>query len=128
MAEKIRLLSEPEVAHRLDGLWIGETVGYNSPSHIWEISQQGKRLTIRTRWENETNGATLRGEMSAENAQFTVEGIPAFILGSQHFIIPGWDTNDMRGKLGPDYDVVFSRPGLAELLAHEVYQRWRETQ
>jgi hypothetical protein len=46
----------------------------------------------------------------------------AVLVGTQHFVIVGWDTNDTRGNLGPHYDVVFSRPGLAELQATEVWE------
>jgi hypothetical protein len=38
-------------------------------------------------------------------------------------VIPGWDTNDKRGGEGPAYDVVFSRPGIAELVAKAVWLR-----
>ena len=40
-------------------------------------------------------------------------------------VLPGWDTNDTRGGQGPHYDVVFSRPGIAELSARRLWERWR---
>jgi hypothetical protein len=49
----------------------------------------------------------------------------AVLVDSQHFIIPGWDTNETPNNAGPAYDVVFSRPGLAELVAHEVWLRYK---
>lgn len=60
-------------------------------------------------------------------AAFSVgDGFTATLVDSQHFIIPGWDTNDARDNVGPAYDVVFSRPGVAELLAHAVWRRYRD--
>jgi hypothetical protein len=110
----------------LAGRWIGETQGYDMPAHIWEISVKGDRLTIQTRWENETKTEPLGAVMIAEEPRFKIGSFIGSLIGTQHFIIPNWDTNDTRGKIGPNYDVVFSRPGLAELQAFDVWQKFRQ--
>jgi len=110
------------------GPWIGETMGCDSPAHVWEIEVMGHRLRIRTCWEGHARQTDMPGQL--------VDGEPAFVLGDtsdegdvvkavlvdpQHFVIPNWDTNDTRGGTGPAYDVVFSRPGVAELSARAAY-------
>jgi hypothetical protein len=115
------------------GRWIGETVGYESPAHIWEIAQsQRQTLQIETRWEGETERCPLYAYVGEEGNSFAFQrnngSVSAILLDSHHFVIPGWDTNDRRGGVGPDYDVVFSRPGMAELNALEVYWRWKQTE
>jgi hypothetical protein len=104
------------------GRWVGETQGYDAPAHIWEISQNGMRLTIDTHWEGEGPSARLQATALAAEPAFILGTSKAVLVGTQHFIIPGWDTNDTRGGVGPHYDVVFSRPGLAELRATEVWE------
>ncbi len=106
------------------GPWIGETIGYDSPAHIWEISVRASRLEIRTRWEDESGWELMYAEVTDGPAGFSIGEQRAVLVDSQHFVIPGWDTNDTRGGVGPSYDVVFSRPGIAELSAHQAYQRF----
>ena len=48
--------------------------------------------------------------------------VKAVLIGTQHFVVRGWDTNDTRGGVGPHYDVVFARPGLAELQSGAVWE------
>jgi hypothetical protein len=110
------------------GRWIGETVGCESPAHIWEIEQRGDRLWIESRWEGETAVARMLGILIADQLAFAIGTQTATLLDSQHFVIPNWDTNDRRGGGGPAYDVIFSRPGLAELTARDVYTGWRARQ
>lgn len=110
----------------LAGRWIGETQGYDMPAHIWEISIKGERLIIQTRWENESKTMLLPAVMIADEPRFKIGSAIASLIGTQHFIIPNWDTNDTRGNIGPHYDVVFSRPGLAELQAFDVWQKFRQ--
>jgi hypothetical protein len=107
------------------GRWIGETMEYDMPAHIWEIIQRGPRLEIRTRWEDRTRGQVLSGWMVPGQPAFQIGHFKASLVDPDHFIIPGWDTNDMRGGEGPDYDVVFSRPGLPELTARDAWLRFR---
>jgi hypothetical protein len=103
------------------GRWVGETQGFDAPAHIWEISHNGTRLSIDTRWEGEGRSARLHATALADEPAFMLGATKAMLVGTQHFVILGWDTNDTRGNVGPHYDVVFSRPGLAELQAAEVW-------
>ncbi|HNP74382.1 MAG TPA: hypothetical protein PLO33_18235 [Kouleothrix sp.] len=106
------------------GRWIGETQGYDAPAHVWEIAASGQSLTIDTRWEGEARGARLHARALEDVPAFALEDKLAVLVGSQHFVIRAWDTNDTRGGVGPHYDVVFSRPGVAELQAYEVWLRY----
>jgi hypothetical protein len=109
------------------GRWIGETQGSDSPAHVWEISQRGRYLTIETRWEGQTSVARMAGEALADEQAFVLGEKKAVLVDAQHFIIRGWDTNDIRNDTGPDYDVIFSRPGIAELSAHDVWLKYIDT-
>lgn len=101
------------------------------PAHIWEITQHTTHLLyIATRWEDTPRVSTFIGHILPNEDAFAINpsavfgGAPdwkAVLVDPQHFIISGWDTNDVRNDEGPDYDVVFSRPGLAELAAHAVW-------
>ena len=107
------------------GRWIGETQGYDAPAHVWEISQRRHYLLISTRWEHETGGIQLSAVALAGESAFQIgDQFKAVLVDPQHFIIQGWDTNDTRSGAGPDYDVVFSRPGIAELTAHAVWLKY----
>lgn len=115
--------------HLFTGRWIGETQGYAMPAHIWEIKQQGFGLMVSTRWEDATNVATFVGRLVPNQSSFTISGrrlFNAILIDKQHFVVPGWCTNDARGGLGSDYDVVFSRPGIAELTARQAYAHYLE--
>lgn len=115
--------------HFFTGRWIGETQGYSMPAHIWEISQQGFGLMVATRWEGETKSVTFFGQLVSNEPAFIISGskrFKAILVDKQHFVIAGWCTNDARGDSGPDYDVVFSRPGIAELTARQAYARYLE--
>jgi hypothetical protein len=114
-------------ANAFIGPWVGETQGYDgSPAHIWKITVSGDRVTIEARWEHEKKGGTLYGQMTKDEPAFTIGKARAELLGPQHFIICGWDTNDTRGGVGPNYDVVFSRPGLPELQAEAHWRAYHE--
>jgi hypothetical protein len=112
------------------GQWIGETQGCESPAHIWEIRQRWSWLELYTHWEGEAPSRyPMHAELIPGEPAFMIRGTETFtatLVDPQHFVIPGWDTNDMRGGEGPAYDVVFSRPGLAELTAREAYLRFKE--
>jgi hypothetical protein len=113
------------------GRWIGETQGCDMPAHVWEISARGRYLHMDTRWENQTGVARIYGEALPEQLVFRIgSGDGAFravLVDPQHFVIAGWDTNDARGGSGPSYDVVFSRPGVAELTARAAWEQFRST-
>jgi hypothetical protein len=110
---------------RFSGRWVGETQGCDMPAHIWEIIPRGDFLFINTRWENETRTVVLHGELIPGEDAFRINSFKATLVDPQHFLIPGWDTNDKRGGVGPAFDVVFSRPGIAELTAQEVWLKHR---
>ena len=112
---------------QFNGPWVGETIGGDAPAHLWEITLFGEHLSIDTRWEGLTNRDLLSGKL--------VEGEPAFnldryaklavLVDPQHFVIIGWDSKHAT-TLDAALDVVFSRPGVAELSAHDAYRRFRE--
>jgi hypothetical protein len=119
-------MGEASGERRFSGQWVGATQGHPMPAHIWEITQRGERLTIATRWEDGSQVLRFQARLLPDGAGFTLgDGrFRAVVVGPQHFVVPGWDTNDARGGVGPHYDVVFSRPGIAELAARAVYQRY----
>ncbi|MBL8093833.1 MAG: hypothetical protein JNL73_06655 [Anaerolineales bacterium] len=110
------------------GRWIGQTIGPLAAAHVWDVIDRGSFYEIRTRWEGEGVAHALRGR-PLDDARFEIHGseatFTATLVDPLHFIIPGWDTNDTRGFKGPEYDVVFSRPGLAELMARQVWEQTR---
>lgn len=120
-----------ELTHKhFEGRWIGETIECDSPAHLWHIKLRGTWLEIQTVWEgHETIGRPMRANLVAEEPAFEIETankiFRAVLVDPQHFIIEGWDTSDMRNNEGPDYDVVFSRPGIAELSAVQVWEHWK---
>lgn len=111
------------------GRWIGETQGWEMPAHIWEISRQGSYLSVATRWEGEpqTRGGSFYAEIVPGEFAFQIGSLShekAILIDKQHFVIPEWCTNDTRNNEGPNYDVIFSRPGIPELTAQEAYLRY----
>jgi hypothetical protein len=122
-------MGEVSGERRFSGQWVGATQGCAMPAHIWEIAQQGQRLTIATRWEDAPRVHRFYGRPLADGTGFTLADgrFRAVALGPQHFVVLGWDTNDARGGVGPHYDVIFARPGIAELAARAVYERYRKT-
>jgi hypothetical protein len=107
------------------GPWIGETIGHDSSAHLWEIKVTGRMIHIETQWEGETHRETIYGMPIQDEPAFMLQDKKAILIDSQHFVIAGWDTNEVRGGKGPHYDVVFSRPGIAELGAQEAYRRFK---
>jgi hypothetical protein len=118
---------------RFLGPWIGETMDApDREAHLWTISEAwgGRRLlSIRTTWEM----SAAAGEETYLCAVRPLDGYTAFemndlpvpqpfgiavLVDASHFIIPFWDD---------EHDVVFSRPGVAELTAHAVCRTFCET-
>jgi hypothetical protein len=119
---------EPTV-NLFTGRWVGETQGCAMPTHIWEISQQNSKLLLATRWEGQTKVVRFYARIVPDEPAFAIQGnrpVKAILIDQQHFVIPGWCTNDARDGRGPGYDVVFSRPGIAELTARRAYARYLE--
>jgi hypothetical protein len=109
------------------GRWVGQTQGYDSPAHHWEISQERGWLRIDTQWEGEGNASHFYAVAVAGRPELRLDPFVAALIDPQHFVIAGWDTNDTRAGQGPAFDVVFSRPGIAELSATRAYARWLES-
>jgi hypothetical protein len=123
------MLPNETQAHFFTGRWIGETQGWAMPAHIWEITQQGYGLMVATRWEGRTKTVTFFAQYGSGEPSFVISGsklFKAILIDKQHFVIPGWCTNDARGGVGPEYDVVFSRPGIAELTVRQAYAKYLE--
>lgn len=115
-------------AQLFQGSWIGRSMGCESPAHVWEIEVSFRWLNLKTRWEGQEKSHELMGYLIDDQPAFRLGDKIATLLDSQHFIIPKWDTNDIRGGKGRSYDVVFSRPGLAELTADQAYADWKKAQ
>jgi hypothetical protein len=117
-------------ANLFTGRWVGETQGVTMAAHIWEISRQGNMLLLNTRWEGRSRVVRFQAQIVDGEQAFMMGGsksVKATLIDKQHFIIPGWCTNDARNGEGPDFDVVFSRPGIAELTAGQAYAKYLET-
>ncbi len=122
---------------QFEGRWIGETqVGesydVNIVAHLWHIRLRGTWVEVETVWEGHaTIGLPMRCNLIPNELAFEIKTdnhlFKAILLDPQHFIIEGWDTNDMRGGEGKNYDVVFSRPGIAELNARRVWEEWKKS-
>jgi hypothetical protein len=126
-------MSEPLTHKHFEGRWIGETMECDSPAHLWHIRLRGTWAQVETVWEgHETIGPAMRVTPVPDQPAFEIKTeqrvFIALLLDPQHFIIEGWDTNDMRNNQGPAYDVIFSRPGIAELTAQNVWLKWRSSQ
>jgi len=122
----------PAVSSVFAGSWIGETQGFDdSPAHLWEISipypPYPQMLQVLNCWEGENSMRHFSGMMEPDGCSFKIGRFTGVLVDREHFWIPGWDTNDIRNDEGPDYDVVFSRPGLAELSAREVWLKVKDS-
>jgi len=114
---------------QFDGRWIGESQGVDRPAHIWEIRQVGKYVQIDHMWEGDPWFRPMTGQLVEGQAAFDLSDTQrAVMVDPQHFIIAGWDTIYDGDKLIAEYDVVFSRPGIAELTAHQVWVEWKKRQ
>jgi len=102
-------------ALRLNGEWVGEGAAPSPAS--WQLHVQGLRATLVhfnglaaqhiTRFE-----CTLAGTPAAFTFGEPCEEFIGLALDDLHVVIAGLDEGN---------DVIFSRPGLAELSMHEAY-------
>ena len=116
-------------AWQFNGRWIGESQGADRPAHIWEIRQVGEYVEIDNMWEGDPSFRSMPGHLVKGRAAFDLaENHRAVMVDPQHFIIAGWDTVYDGDELIEEYDVVFSRPGIAELTAHQVWVEWKKRQ
>lgn len=113
---------------QFNGRWIGESQGVDRPAHIWEIRQVGEYVEIDNMWEGDPSFRSMSGHLVQGQAAFDLEDHRAVMVDPQHFIIAGWDTLYDGDKLIAEQDVVFSRPGIAELTAHQVWVEWKKAQ
>ena len=115
-------------AWQFNGRWIGESQGADRPAHVWEIRQVGDYVEIDNMWEGDPSFRPMSGTLDPEQAAFELSAADcvfrAVMVDPQHFIIAGWDTLYDGDELIAEYDVVFSRPGIAELTAHQVWAEW----
>jgi hypothetical protein len=80
-------------------------------------------------WEGDPSFRTMSGRLVEGQAAFALSNVHrAVMVDPQHFIIAGWDTLYDGDKLIAEHDVVFSRPGIAELTAHRVWVEWKQRQ
>ena len=115
-------------AWQFSGRWIGESQGVDHPAHIWEIRQVGEYVEIDNMWEGEPSFRPMSGRLVQGQAAFDLSDVyRAVMVDPQHFIIAGWDTLYNGDELIAKYDVVFSRPGIAELMAHQVWAEWKSS-
>jgi hypothetical protein len=108
------------------GQWVGETQGWDMPAHLWEIRQQGDYLSIMTRWEGESRSGNFYARILPDKSAFEITGLKnhniAILIDKQHFVIQGWCSDrTASGERQNSYDVIFSRPGIAELSAKAAY-------
>ncbi len=98
---------------RLNGDWAGEGVAASPAS--WQLHVQGMRATL-ARFNEDQPQASTRFECALADTPATFAfGEPCdefigIVLDDSHIVIAGLDDG---------HDVIFSRPGLAELTAHE---------
>ncbi len=102
---------------RLNGEWVGE--GAASSSTIWQLHVQGGRAILAKFSAGLPQPAALFDcQLAATPFTFALgeqcDEFLGFALDAYHFVLRGLDEGN---------DVIFSRPGLAELTAHNVYQR-----
>ena len=116
-------------AWQFNGRWIGESQGTDRPAHIWEIRQVGERVDIDNMWEGDPSFRSMWGYLVEGQAAFDLSEVHrAVMVDPQHFIIAGWDALYEGDELIAEQDVVFSRPGIAELTAHQVWVEWKKRQ
>jgi len=124
MSEEVRAQS-----WQFTGRWIGESQGVDRPAHIWEIRQVGDYVEIDNMWEGNPSFRTMTGHLVEGQAAFDLSDVHrAVMVDPQHFIVAGWDMLYDGDKLIAEHAVVFSRPGIAELTAHQVWVEWKKRQ
>jgi len=116
---------------QFNGRWIGETQDCPSdrPAHIWEITERGEYVDIDNLWEGDPQFRTMWAKLVPDQAAFALsEKHKAVMIDPQHFVIVGWDEIAENAQNINAYDVIFSRPGIAELTAHQVWRDWKKKQ
>ncbi len=101
---------------RLNGEWVGE--GAAASSTTWQLHVRGGRATLAKFSAGLPQPATLFDcQLAATPFTFALgeqcDEFLGFALDEYHLVLRGLDEGN---------DVIFSRPGLAELIAHDVYK------
>ncbi len=118
------------IPQRFNGAWVGESMreGDAEPySEIWNITQRGNAIFIYpSRGHDGAHTGYFSGTVSEDGERFELFIIPdghadGRLLDADHFVMPGWDVRDGQTPA----DVVFSRPGLAELSSRAVWEAAR---
>lgn len=108
---------------RFSGLWIGESMGPEArPALVWRIKQSGTNVFVYPRLESELiDSGYYSGSVSDDGDSFTLNGAPpdrgvARRIDDDHFYVSNFDDAGAQ-----PHDVVFSRPGVPELTARQVW-------
>jgi hypothetical protein len=106
------------------GQWVGESMGRETQPWLWRIAVHGVALFIYPRDEAGVEVGYLSGQLTASSDAFSLYDQRAYdgvarVLDPDHFLLAGFDAHN-----GHANDVVFSRPGLPELLARTVYRAY----
>jgi len=101
----------------LNGEWVGEGI-LPSPA-TWQLHVQGMRATLmQLDADRPQPAARFECTLADTLATFTFgepcDEFAGIALDELHIVIAGLDNGS---------DVIFSRPGLAELIAHDTYAR-----
>jgi hypothetical protein len=108
------------------GVWIGESMreGDGEPHTVmWNITQRGASIFIYpSSGEDGAGTGYFSGAVSDDGLRFELFIIPGGhaagrLLDADHFLMPNWDAPEGSAPA----DMVFSRPGLAELRSRAVW-------
>jgi hypothetical protein len=106
------------------GLWIGESMRQEAgPALVWRIKQSGANVFVYPRLESELHDSGyFSGSVSEDGDSFSLNGVPsesgvARRIDEDHFYIAAFDHAGAQ-----PHDVVFSRPGVPELSARQVWE------
>jgi hypothetical protein len=112
-------------AFDFSGQWVGESMGRETAPWLWRISIHHNAVFIYPRDESGADAGYLSGQLDASGAGFVLYDQTRYagaarVLDADHFLLAGFDAHEDASN-----DVVFSRPGLAELNARAVYEARR---
>jgi hypothetical protein len=111
------------------GQWVGESMRSSAPDTdeavlLWRIALNANAIFIYPRTPDGAEDGYFSGQLNASRTSFILNASAggsacvARVLDRDHFVLPAFDAHP-----NPPCDVVFSRPGLAELSARAV---WKE--
>ena len=113
-----------EEAH-LDGNWMGECPDIAEDDFTWQMFVQSPWARIEQHDASDVCTASFEGVISAYDPPFSfgldVIGMRLIVLDGDHVLMK-WNEGSVPGGRGTQ--LLFSRPGLPELAAQHVYQRY----